>query len=225
MNDALQILRNWSEVWALLIPLTFAIYYRKAKIKELHPIHIYLILAFILNLFSTIIFVFHSSLPTNFKNNNILYNLHSVTRVLLLGWYILSLKMPNFQLLKKIGLSVYLIFIVINFSFFESPFIFSSRIFSIETIVLLFLCIAYYFNSMRDESPTDWLKHPSFLVCTGISIYEAINFFIFLFFYPLFLKNPEFGKLTMTIANMMYVILCLLLALAIRRAARQAPAS
>ena len=70
---------------------------------------------------------------------------------------------------------------------------------------------------MQDESETNWLKHPSFLVCTGICLYEATSFFIFLFFYPLVEKNWEFADLTMSIHNVMYVTMCVLLAIALFR--------
>jgi len=183
----------------------------------MNSIVLYICIAFVLNLVSTTIFVHHYVMPPFLRNNNVFYNLHSCVRVILFSWYILSFKLPRFSLLLKIILPAYLIFAIINFVFFESLFIFSSRVFSIESIILLILCILYFISSMQDESGTNWLKHPSFIVCTGISLYESVNFFIFLFFYPLFENNPEFGKMTMTIANMMYVILCLLLALALRK--------
>lgn len=211
---------QWSEVWSLLIPLTIIFVYR-TRVPGMRLVVLYICIAFVLNLAATLISVYRLSLPSSLDNNNILYNLHSFTRVLLFSWYILSLKLIRPSWLPKIILPVYILFVLINFIFFEHPLFLSSRLFSAESIVLLVLCLLFFISSMRDESEINWLRHPSFLVCTGISLYEAITFFIFLFFYPLIEKNREFGMLTMRIFSVSYIILCLLLALALYRSRKK----
>lgn len=210
----------WSEVWALLIPLTIIIIFR-IKGAAMRPVILYAGIAIALNLAATLISVYRNSLPSSLQNNNILYNLNSLARVLLFSWYILSLKLIRSSWLSKIVLPVYIIFLLINFIFLESPLLLSSRLLSAESIVLLVLCLFFFIRSMQDESDINWLKHPSFLICIGISLYEAINFFIFLFFYPLLENNLEFGMLTMKIFSVSYIILCILLALALRRSHKQ----
>lgn len=220
MDGVLNSVIQWSEVWALLIPLAIIIIFRTRR-SDMLPVVLYVCIAFILNLAAIIISIYHEELPSYFKNNNILYNLHSFVRVLLLGWYLINLKLLSSSRLVKIVMTAYILFVLINFIFLENPLLLSSHLFSAESIVLLVLSFLYFFRSMQDESKIDWLKDPSFLVCSGISLYEALSFFIFLFFYPLFEKNPAFGMLTMKIFSLSYIILCILLALALRKAYRR----
>ena len=207
---------EWSEVWALLIPFTLIIIYR-TKAPTMFPVILYICVALVLNTISTTLFVFHSRLPSFLQNNNILYNLHSFARVIFFSWYISKIIPGGFSLLNKIVFSCYLILVLINFFFFESPLFFSSRVFAAESIVLLFLCISFFLRSMQDESQTNWTKYPSFLVCTAVSLYEAITFFIFLFILPMAEKDPEFGRLSLDIYKITFIILCVFIALALYR--------
>ena len=214
MNDFLNTIINWSEAWALLIPLTIILLYRP-KGLGIQSLILYVTIAFVLNTIATIMVQFYFSMPAWLKNNNILYNIHSLIRVILFSWYLTKIRRYRFPLIQKILLGTYLVFVLVNFIFLESPLFISSRLFAAESIVLLSLCLLFFFRSMQDDSEVNWLKHPAFLVCTGICLYEATSFFIFLFFYPLVEKNPEFGDLTMSIHNVMYVILCIILALSL----------
>jgi hypothetical protein len=175
------------------------------------------VLAFLINTISTIMFVYYREMPSFLKNNNVLYNIHSVMRVCLFGWYILSVHSKSYSLLSKIISVTYILFVIINFLFYESVWFFSSRLFSAESIVLLALCISFFIRSIKDESSTDWIKHPSFIICAGLGFYETTNFFIFLFFYPLLESDREFGKLTWTIHNFSFVIFCTMIAVGILR--------
>lgn len=216
MNDLLNTIINWSEAWALLIPLTIFLVYKPAG-QGIRPLIIYLCVAFVLNTLATVMVEYYFSMPTWLKNNNILYNLHSFARVLFFSWYILTIREYRFPVLYKILVAAYLVFVLINFIFLQSPLLLSPRLFSAENILLLILCLSFFLRSMQDESEINWLKHPAFMVCAGISLYEAISFFIFLFFYPLAEKNWDFGDLTMSIHNVIFVILCIILGLALYR--------
>jgi hypothetical protein len=214
----LQILRDWSEVWALLIPLS-VIAVTKPKEKHIRLLVWYVILGFILNFTAIFMLEYYYLIPSwmyinNMVNNNLLYNIHSIIRVLFFSWYIITIRQYLFPILLKTLLTSYLVFVLINFIFNESPFFLSTRLFAAESIVLLIMCLFYFFSSIQDESQTNWLKHPSFLICAGISLYEVITFFIFLFFYPLSQKDQAFFLVTMRIYNITFVLLCILLALA-----------
>lgn len=223
----LQTLSDWSEVWALLLPLTVLLLYKPGG-KVVRPLVLYVIIAFFLNLLATIM-AQSAGLPGWLKNNNILYNIHSVVRVVLFSWYILSVRRSLFPLNLKTLLIVYLAGVAINFIFLETPFLLSSRLFSAESIILLIICLFYFLRSILDDSSTNWLSHSSFLVGTGICLYEALTFFIFLFFYPLHNRNsaywdPSFAIATMRIYTVIYVLLCLLLALGLYKSRREKPA-
>jgi len=210
----IEAIRDWSEVWALLIPLTIILISR-SKIKGMSPVVLYVCLALVLNTISTTLYVFYESLPSFLQNNNILYNIHSFLRVTLLGLYIYQIRKHRYIDAYKALLIVYLFFVLINFIFFETIFLFSTRLFSAESVVLLILCLSFFVRSMQDDSDTNWLKHPAFLICAGISFYEAVNFFIFLLFYPLANKDASFIKNLWTVHNITFVILCSMIALAL----------
>ena len=221
----LQTLSDWSEVWALLIPLIVIIVSRP-KENQIRVLVWYVIIGFILNFATNFMIEFKSLVPSwmyidNMVNNNIVYNIHSMFRVLLFSWYIINIRQYQFTFFLKILLVAYLVFIFINFTIFESPFFLSTRLFAAESIVLLVMCLFYFFRSIQDESQINWLKHPSFLVCAGISLYEVITFFIFLFFYPLSQKDPEFFVVTMRIYSITFVLLCILLSLAFYSSKKQ----
>lgn len=220
MNDFLTSIINWSEVWSLLIPLTIIWLYKPTG-QNIKPLVLYIFIALVLNTMATIMVEFYFSMPAWLKNNNILYNIHSFIRVLIFGWYIIRIRQYRFPAVLKILLLFYLIFVISNFIFIESPLYISSRLFAAESVILLILSLSFFFRSMQDETEMNWLKHPAFLVCTGIILYEATSFFIFLFFYPLVEKNKEFGDLTMSIHNAMYVILCIMVALAFYRSRKE----
>ena len=211
-------------MWALLIPLAVIWKYKPGG-KVVRPLILYVIIAFFLNLIATIM-AQSASLPGWLKNNNVLYNIHSVTRVVLFSWYVLSVRRSLFPLNLKTLLIVYLAGVIINFLFLETPFYLSSRLFSAESIILLIICLFYYLRSIQDDSSTNWLRHSSFLVCTGICVYEALTFFIFLFFYPLHNRDsaywdPSFAIATMRIYTVIYVLLCLLLALGLYKSRKE----
>ncbi|MES1197942.1 MAG: hypothetical protein ABUL41_01540 [Chitinophagaceae bacterium] len=211
--ELIRTIRNWSEVWALLIPLVIILRSRPL-LSAMYPIVFYVWFALVLNSISTTMFVFHKSMPSFLQNNNILYNLHSILRVTCLGFYIYNVRKHRYSFLYKILIGLYALFVVSNFIFFESILLFSTRIFAAESIILLILCLTFFVNSIQDDSDTNWLKHPAFLICGGISFYEAVNFFIFLLFYPLSV-DESFIQSMWTVHNITYVILCITIALAL----------
>lgn len=216
MEKIILAIRDWSEVWSLLIPLAFIIL-PGVKAGWMKPVRWYVYVGLALSIVSTMMFVFHSSMPPYLKNNNLIYNIHSITRVFFFCWLLFQFDFGTKNRTYKIIVWIYAVFVIINFTWLDSVFQFSSSLFIAESIVLLLFCILFFFNSMQDESQTNWLKHPVFLICAGLSIYEAVNFFTFLFFHVLSVKNLAFLKITWTIHNATFVILCIMIALAIHK--------
>lgn len=219
--NILRSILDWSEVWALLLPLSILLIY-KISDQSTRFIKLYVSIGLLLNFSAVFMLEYYYLVPKwlyvdNLSNNNILYNIHSMTRVLLLSLYITTIKLSKHTTLSKIILVTYFIYILTNYFFIESPLFLSSNTFVSESIVLLIFCILYFFKSIQDDSQVNWLKHPSFLVCTGICFYEVTTFFIFLFFYPLSLKDQDFFKVTMRIYSISFTILCIFLAIALYR--------
>jgi len=213
-------IRNWSEVWAFLIPLIIIISQRGKIPVEENLVVKYVIIGLLLNSISTTMYVYHKEMPVFLKNNNIFYNLHSIARVCLFSWYVFQRKSLQNSKTIRILLLIYFCFILLLFTFFKSPFFLSTPLLMAETIVLLSLCTIFFYQAIMDDEQ-NLLGKPSFLICSGLFIFEAINFFIFLFYKPLGLKiNLSFGKLTWTIHNFSLVFFCIVLAIALYKGSK-----
>jgi hypothetical protein len=215
----------WSEVWGLLIPL-IVIGFIRPKGKDIRLLIAYVISAFILN-FSAIFTLVYPNLVPNFLkyNNNVFYNVHSFIMVIFFSLYIISTRKYKSAFILKILLVIYFVFVILNFTFLEPLLILSTRHFTTGSIVLLIMCLYYFIHSIQEESQTNWLKHPSFIICSAILMYEAITFFIYLFFYPMFNevynKDLSFASLMMRIYQIAFVIFCILLAMALYRSKKK----
>lgn len=213
-----QIIYDWAELWALLIPLS-VISLHKPKNKEAKWLIRYVYVALILNGFIIAVAQFYNMMPPWLKNNNIFYNIHSICRVILFSFFILSVRTYKFATVLKSLLALYFIFVVINFIFFDNVFFLSSNLYAAESVVLLLICLSYFFRTILDESSVHWLKHPSFLVCIGICLYEVITFFVFLFFdiisYSSDPKDRAFARIFQMIYLITFVLLCVFIAIAL----------
>ncbi len=224
--EILQFLRDWSEVWALLIPLIVILIY-KPKGHKLRWVILYVVIAFILNFLAIFTVEYYYLVPSWMKSkcNNIFYNLHSFIMVIFFSCYIISVRKYKYTVLLKILVVIYLAFVLINFTFWESPVVLSTSHYTAGSVVLLILCLFYFFSSILEESQTNWLKHPSFIICAAVCLYQAITFFIFLFIYPMnnkaFNKDISFALLMMRIYQVVFVVYCYLLALALYRSKKQ----
>src|SRR5687767_14687288 len=198
MDSPYKFLLDRSEVWALLIPLAVAVV-KKPHLPYLKPIIYYLIIALVINSLILLIWQrnkhhwdFYINKIGDDDNNNFLYNIHSIVRLLLFSWFFILLKQPFLTTAKKIIPILFLVFAFINFIFSEK-FVgenLSSRLLSIETGILLFYCLQYYLYLLKEEL-TSFRRLPSFWIVTGLSLFVVASFPVFLFYERL----PEINKL------------------------------
>lgn len=211
-------IRNWSEAWAFLIPLTIIILKKDSIPKNWSILKKYVIIGLVINTISTTLFVFHKTLPASFPNNNILYNIHSIIRVCVFSWFLSRSNMFNSDKLFKIILSLYVSFMLINFIFFQSFLSFSTPLFIAETIVLIIFSTSYFYHAILDDE-TKEPDRPSFLISSGLLIFEAINFFIYLFYGPIGQNlSIELKRMIWTIHNFSLVAFCIVIAIALHKA-------
>ncbi len=203
---------DWSEVWALLIPLFF-IMFRHKRPALLKPVIIYLWLALTLNIFGDIIgdfkWAFH--FPAWLQSNNPLYNLHSVVRFACFSYFFISLPQTRFKTFKKIIAGLFVVFFIIDFGFFENFFYpnhLSGNLLSAEAYLLLIYCMLYYLEVLMSEDETAF-RGPVFWIVTGLAIYVVINFFVFLFYVPMITQNMVLTDRMWNIHNAAYIILCI----------------
>jgi len=212
MSLLLQWFFNWPEVWALFIPLAVLLF-RKRQPTILRPIVIYLFIAFALNLFADIIAdykrLFH--FPQWLQSNNPIYNIHSVARFACFSFFFLSVTRPSFSATQKIIVLVFLLFVIINFIFFENFFFFdhlSGNLLSVEAYLLLIYCMLYYLAVLNSDDEV-FSRDPAFWVVTGLSIYVVVNFFVFLFYVPMITQNPTLADNMWYVHNSAYIFFCL----------------
>jgi hypothetical protein len=215
MTDILQLILDWSEVWALFITLTVLLIYKKQP-YFLKPVIIYACLAFIINLTGNILADYgeRMGLPEYFQRNIFLYNIHSIIRFVCFSSFFILLRQPFFSKAKKILPFITLPIIVIYFIFFEklnNPLHISAYFLSAEAFLLLLYCMQYYLFRLKEE--TNIAKRGAdFWVVTGLSIYVVINFFVFLFYIPVLEDDGDLADKLWSIHNIAYIILCVFLA-------------
>lgn len=213
MIKQLQLIFDWSEVWAPLIPLVVLAIKRDQQ-RFVKPVIVYLIIAFFLNLTGDIISDFKQYLPHWMHSNNILYNIHSIVRFACFSYFFLLLG-KNFgsRIDKLVNFSA-LIFIVYNFIFiekFNNPNHLSGNLLATEAYVLLIYCIQYYLFQLKADA-SEFKRKKDFWIVTGLSIYVVINFFVFLFYVPLLTENPKLAIQMWSVHNLAYITLCIFIA-------------
>lgn len=218
MAEFLDNVSNWSEFWALLIPLYFIIR-AKSIPSYLKPVKIYVILALPLNLFAVLIQIYKADWGFHdgdfLWSNNFLYNAHSILRLILFSWFFLLLRQRFLHRVKAILPFIFIALALINFIFFEqfATTILSSRLLATEAAILLFYCLAYFIYLLIEERGTPLKKQPGFWVVTGLSIYVSANFFIFLSYNYLYERGfMVFATDIWDVHNVSYVILCICIA-------------
>ena len=212
---------DWSEVWAPLIPLTILIT-RKQKTAWRKPLLSYLIITILISITADILWKrrhlgIENWLQNNFSflfeedgltlKNNLLYNLQSICRFLLFSWFFNSMG-KIFQKLNRILPAFFILAAIVDFIFLEDIRDFSSRLFSLEAGLLLAYCIIYFFVVMKDEKGTSIFLRPPFWIVSGLSIYVAINFFIFLFYKLLSTNYVVFAFHLWDFHNISFIIFC-----------------
>jgi len=226
MSKILELIFDWSEVWALLIPLLFLIFGHKQP-ALLKPVIIYLWLALLLNLFGDIIGDFKRPyhFPQWLQSNNPIYNIHSVVRFACFSYFFISLPQPQFKTFKKIIVLVFLLYFIIDFTFFEHFFYFyhlSGNLLSAEAYLLLIYGMLYYLTVLNDDYDTAF-KGPVFWIATGLCIYVVINFFVFLFYVPMITQNFKLALDIWNVHNAAYIILCVFITRALYATTRKYP--
>lgn len=220
MDNILHRILAWSEVWALLIPLTILVW-KKDRTPYLRPVRIYLWVTLVLNIGIDLISNFKKEWGLKqgdfFWNNNFIYNIHSVFRFLMFAWFFNLLRQRFMHRVKIIIAFAFLAFVLVNFIFFENFIprnmeIFSSRLLSTEAALLLFYCLQYFIYLMIEDKTTGVSRQRGFWVVTGLSIYVAVNFFIFLFYSYLSDVKRGFATNIWDVHNIVFILLCILIA-------------
>ena len=232
MKTTIQQILDWSEVWALLIPLTVFLI-RRPKAGWIRPVIYYVFIALLLNLSADIIWKRNTLgiaawinenltffYDPKFKqvNNNIFYNTHSIIRVLLFTWFFKKLDPTYFNSLNKFVIPLFLLFVSINFIFFtDIKHLLNSLLFSVEAFILLLYCILYFIRTNNESRVENPFSQPSFRVVSGLTFYNSINLPIFLFYDYLVVSNETYSEDVWTVHNVSYIIFNIFLAFSFKK--------
>lgn len=205
---------DWAEVWTVFIPISILLFFDVDKVK-IRPIHIYFISALILNLLIDASWIYSTELLDRgfdfwlIRDNNVLYNFQSVIRVILFTIFLWGFLPTTYRKILKVGLVFYGSVILVNFIFLESPLQFSSRLFSAESLILLTVCILYFITVLNLDSIFSFRKQPAIWIAIGLSLYEASNFSIFLFYSILVNHAKNFAVNVWYFHNLFFGVLCI----------------
>jgi len=214
MPNLFKLLLDWSEVWALFIPLTVLIWKRKIQVESL-PLMLYVCIALLLNIMQDYIWkkqllFFYSSQP---GDNIIFYHIHSIIRLLLFSWFFIQVKQPFLHRVKKTVPIVFIAIVIVNYGLIDSIFTkFNSRMLGLEALGILFYCMVYFLNLLTDEEVISYKKNATFWMVTGICMYVVINFPIFIFYERFSANAQKFAIGIWDIHNLTYIMLCVFMA-------------
>lgn len=212
MLPILQEILDWSEVWALFIPASILLYIKQPAIHK--PVVLYTWSALFINILIDIIWKFRMLFPVNLSSNNSLYNLHSVLTFFLFSSFFIGLNQPFLVKIKKILPFIFIVFIFVNFGFYENFFDYwrlSSRLLSVEAILLLFYSLSYFLFKVH-ESVNVNIFTTDFWIATGLGLYVAVNFFIFLLYNELTIHMINFAINLWNVHNISYIVFNLFIA-------------
>jgi hypothetical protein len=212
MFKIFQIVIDWSEVWALLIPIPILIHKKQPAIIK--SVVFYVWIAFFINLAIDLTWKLRDFLPTAYNSNNYLYNLHSVIRFFLFSIFFIKLRQPFLSIIKKVIPFCFAAFVIINFCFFENFFDYwklSSRLLAVEAILLLFYTLQYYLFKINDHAEVD-IFNSDFWIVTGLGIFVTFNFFIFLLYNELTLHLQNFAVTLWNVHNISFIVFNLFIA-------------
>lgn len=208
MKDYLLLALDWSEVWAPMIPLSVLLF-RHQQPPSLKPVIIYLWAGFLINSIIDAIMAARAYFPD--LSNNPFYNIHSIVRFACFSFYFIQLQKNSFTRLKKWLAASSVVFLLINFVFFENFFdrdSLSGNLLAAEAYLLLVYCILYYLTELKNDDD-NLFNDPHFWVVTGLGIYVVVNFFVFLFYTPMIKVNVALAVNIWNVHNIAFIIFCL----------------
>lgn len=230
--ETIKLILNWSEVWSPLIPLAFYIFL-KPRARWIKPILIFLVITLTFSIAIDIIW-YRKKLGINpwfEKNlwwwwdtdatgkkvlkNNIFYNLNSFARLIFFSMFF-QYFYPVFKKLNRFVPWIFLILMIINYQWFDNIKDFSSRQHSVEAAILLFYCLLYFYKATLDDNIESPYALPQSWLVSGLTLYTAINFFIFLF-YKYLMSLPQFKIYAVeiwSVHNISFIILNIFIAIA-----------
>lgn len=156
---------------SVLLPLSVALAHRKMLPAELKPLLLILVIAMLCD--GLAFFLVKYAINTHWIGN-----IYLISQFFLLVW------MFREQLNRKKWVNLILIFFVVfflvNIIFFQGPLTFNSVSNVMACLILMPLCMYYFYRLLNDLPTTDIHSLPMLWISFAVLIYYAGNFFLFL---------------------------------------------
>ena len=216
-------LLDWSEVWALFIPI-IALARNKKQPPFLYPVIAYIFIALYLNIIADVIWKYQNLLhfPIWFRTNTYVYHVNSIVRFFLFSLFFIKLNQPFLYWIKRIIPIIFLGFVIINFNYFDKFVNYwwadgyvnsklSNHLLAVEASFLLFYCLQYYLFRLQEDHE-EIKKPPHFWIVTGLCIFVVASFPIDLFYDKLVEEHSVFATVIWKVPNISLIIFCILIA-------------
>ena len=222
MNLFLIQIINWSEVWALFIPIFFLWRYKNQP-RYLNPVIVYVFVALYLNFFIDLVnYADVLKFPDWLQTNTYIYHIHSIIRFILFSIFFIRLKQPFLHWSIRMIPVLFFAFVIINFCFFEHFINYervswgvnsklSSHLLTVEAVLLLAYCLQYYLYRLQDEH-AEQRKLPDFWVVTGLFIFIVPCIPIYLFYDRIIENYNDFTRLIWKVPDLCFLIFCIMIA-------------
>jgi hypothetical protein len=159
---------------SILIPIGI-VSYRLSKMPSYAKCLLaYLVMAALVNTTATI-------LTWNKENNLWLLHIYTILESFLLLYYFkLVIVNKSINSIVKVLLFAFPLFCIINFLFLQSIYNFNTYTRPVEAIIIISLCAAYWWQDNEGDTEKTWGNIPNNWIVTGIMLYFAGAFFLFL---------------------------------------------
>lgn len=159
---------------SILIPIFIAISRFRNLPAYAKCLLIYLVISGIVNTIATI-------LAKNHMNNLWLLHIYTILESFLLLYYFKLITLNrSVNSAIRVLLWAFPLFCIINFLFLQSLYNFNTYARPVEAIIFITLCAVYWWQGNEEDSEKPWGNIPNNWIVTGLMLYFAGAFFLFL---------------------------------------------
>ena len=160
---------------SILIPIIIAVSRFQKMPAYAKCLLVYLVMSAIVNTTAII-------LALNHTPNLWLLHIYTILESFLLLYYFkLIIINKNANSFIRILLWAFPLFCVVNFLFLQSLYSFNTYARPVEAIIFITLCAEYWWHGNEEDSERSWGNIPNNWIVTGLMLYFAGAFFLFLF--------------------------------------------
>lgn len=201
---------------SVLIPFVLALTNWRKLPTELRPLCWILFISLLADALSLILMQY--SIHTHFIGN-----IYLVAQFSLLVW-IFRKQLPN-QRITDIIFILFILFCIINISFFQGPWVFNSVSNVVASLILIGFCIFYLYRLLYELPMVHIQHHPMLWITFAVLTYYAGNFFLFLVKNYLTYGESGSHKLMWILHNLLNITKNILFAIALWQSYRKVRSS